>query len=196
MNFEEMHNIWKDQPSASLQQVAENFTRRRIRRRRAQTLWLGYTFLWLLLITALAIRNVIMGKVDLLQQWTLVPLLGLPWVASVVILVRHLRPRLKTGAGSLTVTEALSQAQEAGRAEQFQLKWIAALLGLLAPILALTLRQLVATGKVSGDQEGSLILFLIVALLVGATAVALRYFCHLRPQQRQLSSLLAELRQD
>ncbi len=94
MNLNEMQSTWNS-PRNNLstqegQRLAGQFIRQMIRRRRFQAIWLINTFVWLTIITWLAIRTVAMGKVNLEQEWGLFPILIVPWAFAIYFLHRHL----------------------------------------------------------------------------------------------------------
>ncbi len=66
MNLNEMQNVWNSPrnnlATAEQQQLAQQFTRQMIRRRRFQAIWLTNTFVWLTLITLIAIQTIAAGK--------------------------------------------------------------------------------------------------------------------------------------
>ena len=94
MNPNEMQSAWNSPrnnlPTQEQQRLAGQFTRQMIRRRRFQAIWLISTFIWLTVITGLAIRTVIVGKVNLEQEWGLLPILIVPWAFAFHFLRRHL----------------------------------------------------------------------------------------------------------
>ena len=66
MNLNEIQRDWNSPrnnlPTEPQQELARQFSRQMIRRRRFQALWLINTFVWLTVITVLAIRTVAVGQ--------------------------------------------------------------------------------------------------------------------------------------
>ena len=196
MNLNEMQNAWNSPqniPSLDQQrQLAGQFARQMIRRRRFQSIWLLTTFSWLTIITVFAVWTFAAGHAMPRMEWGLFPLLLLPWIAA----VSFLRSYLKSAAaaqGSLPVLDSFRAALQSNQAEQKNLKRAAGLLVLMVPLLALVMRQLHVTGKVSDRELASMALFFGAALLAGLVGVAAWYFGRLQPQRKRLETLLADL---
>lgn len=197
MNFDEIQNAWNSPsnnlPTEQQRQLAERFTRQMKRRRRFQILWLANTFVSLTVITALAIRTIAAGKVQPAQEWGLFPLLIIPWAFAIHFLRQHRKASAATKSGELSVFDAFRAALTSNRSSQSHLRWIGALYVIVIPVLMLTMRQLHQVGKVSERELTSMAAFFGIALLAGGTGIALRYFAALRPQEKKLDALLAEM---
>ena len=197
MNLNEMQSLWNSPgnrpPTAAQQQLADTFTRRMIRRRRFQFVWLIHTFIWLTLITVLAVWNVMEKKVAIGQEWGLIPLLLAPWAFAFHFLRRYLKPVTPMVRGEMSVADSLRAALGSNRSEQSHLKLVGVLFAIMIPVLALSMSQLQATGKVSARELTSMAIFFGGVLLVSSAGVAARYFGRVLPQQRQLNALLGEL---
>ncbi len=195
MNLNEMQNAWnspQNRLAPHQEQLAANFARQMIRRRRFQAIWLGNVFVAMSVITALAARSIALGKVDA-TEWALVPLLLVPWGFAIFFLKRFLSQRNPAKPGELAVADSLRTALASNLQSQNHLKWAGALYGIFIPVLALAIHQLHAAGKVSGRELVSMAAFFAGALLVGGTVVALRFFLGLRPQEKQLRGLIRDL---
>lgn len=142
MNLNEIQSAWdspRNRPSLEeQQQLARQFTRRMIRRRRFQTVWLINTFVWLTLITAIVIRNLASGKTDAGQEWGLFPLLLAPWAFALHFLRRHLKPANPLTRGELSLADSFRAARASTLTEKSHLK----LVGLLFVIAVLLLGRL------------------------------------------------------
>jgi hypothetical protein len=197
MNFDEMQSLWNSPgnrpPTTVQQQLADKFTRQMIRRRRFEAAWLINTFIWLTVITVLAVWNVIEKKVALGQEWALIPLLLVPWAFAIHFLRGYLKPAGPIARGEVTVAESFRTALSSNRTEQSHLKLVGVLFTIMIPVLALSMWQLRATHKVLAHELNPMATFFGGVLLVSGTGVAVRYFRRVLPQQRQLNSLLAEL---
>ncbi|HEY9510297.1 MAG TPA: hypothetical protein VIV82_10590, partial [Verrucomicrobiae bacterium] len=134
-----------------------------------------------------------LGKVQPAQEWGLFPLLIIPWAFAIHFLQQHLKPSTKTKSGELSVLDSFRAALTSNRSSQSHLRWIGALYVIVIPVLMLTMRQLHQVGKVSERELTSMAAFFGIALLAGATGIALRYFAALRPQEKKLDALLAEM---
>src|SRR5688572_6603027 len=114
MNLNEMQNAWNSPrnnlPTAEQQQLAQQFTRQMIRRRRFQAIWLANTFVWLTLITLVAFRTIAAGNVNLEQEWALFPLLIVPWAFAFHFLRRYLKPAGPGVSGEVSVADSFRAA--------------------------------------------------------------------------------------
>lgn len=196
MNLNEMQAAWNspqnNPPSADRQQLAAQFARQMIRRRRFQTIWLITTFAWLTISTVVVAWVFVSGQAKPGFEWGVIPLLLLPWVAAVYFLRSYLKSASAT-QGSLPVLDSFQAALQSNRTERTNLKVVAGLLALMVPLLALAMRQLHVMGKVPDRQLASMTLFFGAALLAGLGGIALRYFGQLQPQRKRLEMLLREL---
>lgn len=163
-----------------------------IRRRRFQSIWLINTFVWLTIITVLAIRMVAIGQTTS-QEWGLFPLLLVPWAFAINFLRRYLKPVAPTTRGEMSIVESLRAALASNRETRSHLKLVGVLYVIMIPLLALAMRQLHAAGKVSERELISMAFFFGAVLLLGGAGIAARYFARLQPQQKRLDALLAEL---
>ncbi len=197
MNFNEMQHAWNSPrnnlPAEPRQKLARQFTRQMIRRRRFQSLWLINTFVWLTVITVLAIRMVAVGQTTPSQEWGLFPLLIGPWAFAFHFLRRPLKPAEPVARGELSVADSMRAALASNRASQRHLKLVGVLFVVMIPLLALAMQQLHAVGKVSARELTSMAALFTGALLLSGAGIAARYFGRLLPQQKQLHALLAEM---
>ena len=197
MNLNEMQSAWNSPrnnlPTAEQQRLAQQFTRQMIRRRRFQTIWLISTFVWLTAITVLAIWVIAAGKVKLDQEWGLFPVLIVPWLFAFHFLRRHLKPVAPVTRGELSIAESVRVALVSNRTQQTHSKLVAGLFAIMIPVLALTVQQLHAVGKVSSRELLSMAVFFGGVLLLSGAGIAARYFGRLLPQQRKLNALLVEM---
>ncbi|MDB6078552.1 MAG: hypothetical protein JWO82_2299 [Akkermansiaceae bacterium] len=200
MNLTELQKNWKSShdhlPAPEQKMLAEDFARRMIRRRRFQSIWLANTFIWLVIGTGVVIRAVVLGKTDLAREWSLLPLLLVPWGFAIHFLRQHLRPAARRSPGEKPLVDSLRGELEANRTSRSQLKWVGALYLVMIPLLALAMRHLHAAGKVSAGELTSMGSFFGGILFVSAAGVAWRYFGRLSPQRDQLEDLLRHCGQD
>ena len=199
MNFDELQQAWNSPhnnlPPEQQRALAEKFNRQMVRRRRFQTFWLIHTFIWLTLITGLAVWNVMTKKVALGQEWALIPLLVVPWAFAIYFLRRYLKPAAPIARGEMSVADSLRAALGSNRTEQSHSKWIGALYVIVTPLLVLVMQQLHAAGKVSARELTSMACFFGATLLLCGAVLAARHFGRLLPQQKQLEDLLGQFNQ-
>lgn len=194
MNLTEMQSAWNSRrnnlPTVDQQQLAYQFARQMIRRRRFQTAWLINTFVWLTLITVLAIRTTAMGKTTLAQDWGLFPLLLVPWGFAIHFLRRYLKPVAPITRGEIAIVDSFRTALESNRESRSNLKLVGVLFVIMIPLLALTMYQLHVVGKISPRELTSMGVLFGGVLATSGVAMAVRYFTRLMPQQRRLEELL------
>lgn len=197
MNLNEIQNVWNS-PSNNLRNVEQErlvrqFARQMIRRRRFQSIWLIVTLAWLAVISVLVFGNLAKGNLDSALEWAVFPLLIVPWAFAIHFLRRYLKAFAPVVSGASSVTESFRAALVSNRSEQSNLKWAAALSGILIPIVIVVVQQLQDAGKVSPREVNSMALFFGGALLVSSLGMVIRYFGWLAPQRRTLVGLLGEL---
>lgn len=194
MNLNEMQSAWNSPrnnlPDEEQQRLADKFTRQMIRRRRFQSLWLINTFVWLTIITVLAIRALAVGQTTPTQEWGLFPLLLVPWGFAIHFLWRHLNPAAPTMHGEIAVVDSLRAALASNRETRSHLKFVVVLYVIMIPLLALAMDQLHAVGKASPRELTSMGILFGGVLIIGGAVMAARYFGRLLPQRRQLEELL------
>jgi hypothetical protein len=199
MNFDEMQQAWNspgNNMSAEQQrQLAAKFNCQMIRRRRFQTFWLIHTFVWLTLITGLAIVSVASRKTIPAQEWGLFPLLIMPWAFAILFLRRYREAADPIRRGELPVRDSLSAALDSIKAALWRSKRVGALYLIMAPLLVLGMQQLHAAGKVSARELVSMRFFFGITLLICGAGLAARYYGRLLPQKKQLEELLLQFNQ-
>lgn len=196
MSIDDLQSAWdspRNRPSAEArEQLARDFTRRMMARRRFRALWLVNVFVWLVLVTGLALHSIANGRTALTNEWGLLPLLILPWGLAIHFLRRHLKPGLPLARGELSVTESFRTAHHSICMEQSHLKLVGLLLVVMLPLLGVAMAQLFKVGKMNQNQLESMAVFFGAALLLGLGGILCRYFLSLTPQKRRLAALLGE----
>jgi len=197
MNLNEMQNVWNSPrnnlPTEAQQRVADQFARQMIRRRRFQSIWLINTFVWLTIITVIAVWTIAVGQTTPAQEYGLFPLLIVPWGFAIHFLRRYLKPVAPMTRGETSIVDSLRAALTSNRETRSNLKLVGVLYVVMIPLLALAMQQLHAVGKVSERELTSMAIFFGAALLLGGVGIAIRYFGRLLPQQKRLDMLLTEL---
>lgn len=197
MNLNEMQNTWNSPrnrlPSSEQEQLAQQFIRQMIRRRRFQAIWLTNTFVWLTLITVAVIQTIAAGKFNLAHEWAVIPLVLVPWAFAIHFLRRFLKPTEPVARGEVSVAESVQAALKSNQTEQTHLKLVGALLALVIPLVAVAVQQLHAAGKVSAKDQTNMAILFGAVLVVSGAGVAVRYFGRVLPQQRKLNVLLVEM---
>lgn len=197
MNPNEMQTAWNSPrnnlTSEQQRQLAGQFSRQMIRRRRFQAAWLVWTFIALTAGTLLATRAIHAGNAKLNEEWELFPLLIVPWAFAFYFLRRHLKPAGSEARGEMPVVDSVLASLASNRAERSHLRMVGILYAVMIPLLALAMRQLGAAGKASSSELASMAVLFGGVLLLSGAGIAARYFTRLLPQQKRLEALLAEL---
>ena len=197
MNMNELQSVWNSPrhnlPAEEQRRLVDQFSRQMLRRRRFQAIWLVHTFVALTVISILALWSIAVGKARLEQQWALLPLLTVPWLFAFHFLRRFLRPVSATVRAELPIVDSLRAALESNRSERSRLRLVALLFTIMIPLLAVSMRQLHAAGKVSSNELTSMTVFFGGILLLSGAGVTARYFGRLLPQQRQMNDVLDQL---
>lgn len=200
MNFDELQSDWNSPrnnlPSEQQRALAEKFSHQMARRRRFQSFWLVHAFVWLTLITGLAIWMVVVGKASPTQEWGLFLLLLAPWGFAIHFLRRHLQPPTPIARGESPVKDSLSAALISNRTHQSHLKLVGLLFVIMIPLLVVAMQQLHAVGKLSARELMSVAIFFAATLLVCGAGIAAQYVGRLLPQQKQLEDLLRHFETD
>jgi hypothetical protein len=123
----------------------------------------------------------------------LFPLLIVPWAFAIHFLRRYLKPSVPVARGELSVTDSLRAALGSNQTARSHLRLVGGLFAIMIPLLAVSMQQLHAAGKVSSRELVSMAVFFGGTLLLSAAGITARYFGRLLPQQRKLDALLAAL---
>ena len=200
MNLDELQRLWNsggNQPTAEQRdRMINQFTSSLRRRRRQELAWLVWSFFVLTLLTGLA-GWLLLGtdKVNLTAEWSVIPLLLIPWGFAGLLLKRFFRRRLPAQRGDVAIAQSLAAAMAANKAERVKLKTVGILYVITLPVLAFAIWQLHSVGKVSSRELVSLVTFLGSALALSAGAVLARYRFGLVPEGRKLKALLNQFEQ-
>lgn len=178
------------------ERIAAEFVTRLRRRRRFQAWWLSWTVLALSAVTLLALGQLLGSGAsagELVSQWTLVPLLILPWLATAYFLRAFFSENRPSANTARPLPDVLIAMSASNARERRRLVVVLALLGATTPIAALAIHQLQLVGKVASNEATSMALVFGVALALGGAAVALRLRFRLQPERRRIELLLRDL---
>lgn len=197
MNPDEIHNAWNSPrntpPTAKQHKLALQFARQMIRRRRFRAIWLTNTFVWLTLVTMAAFHTIAAGKFHLAQEWAMFPLLIVPWIFAIYFFQRYLKSPGSVAEGELSVADSFRAALDSNRTEQSHLKKVGLLFVVMIPISGISVQQLYAVGKISSKDLICMAIFFSAIFAVSGAGIAARYFGRIKPQERKLGELLADM---
>lgn len=194
MNTVELQTIWSSSgnqiTSATQQQTLERFWTRLNRDRRRHYIWLVWTAFQLTIITGFA-AWLLLGttKVNLSREWTVVPLLLLPWAVFFLLLRMFRKDRTAPPAVHSSVRDAITAGMQANSAAIRRSKVLGAMYALALPILTGAAWQLQHVGKMTPHQMVCMVGLLAGALCIAAIIVGIRYYRYLLPQERQFRNL-------
>ena len=198
MTNDALSDLWNSAPNRPAadagERLAVEFVTRHRRRRQFQAWWLAWTFFALTVATSLVVIHLIKhGFAGVAGQWTLWPMLALPWGAAFIFLLRFRQEGTSGGATISPLPEVLVAALASNRAERHRLIGVGTLLVVITPLSALAIWQLHVAGKVTVDQMGSMALVFGVALALGGGFVTWRYRRQLAPEHRRIEALLRDV---
>lgn len=193
MDFEQLERAWRSGANTPAE-AAEAYLKETLMhtlniRRRARLLHIAVPAVALTAFTALVVRAMLDGTADLGREWGVLALLATPWLALAAIVLRR---RDDGTDGGSPMRETLQGLLADNRAARLRCRILAvALLAFLVP-LALSIRQLLAVGKIDGAAAWQMSLLFAAALGASAAFNAVRYFTVLKPEGRRLERLLED----
>jgi len=198
MNRDRLNDLWNSDSNrpdtVAGAYLAEQFLAGLRRRRRWQVAWLTWTFFALTVITVwAAVHALAQGVSSLVSQWSLIPMLALPWIVALRLLAQFRRERTPEPDAALPLREALAAARLSNLAERRRLAFIGLLLAVMTPVVGLAVWQLHGAGKATANQAWSMAAVFGAALALGGLTVALRLGFRLQPEGRRLEALQQDL---
>jgi hypothetical protein len=203
MNFAEIETMWHsphNRPNqARMEEIKMKFVTDLKKRHRGTVIFLWFIFLLLSFFTTKMVLQVIWpdpawDKVDLLQEWGLIPFVALPWAGWAIMVALHRRHQSMHPNYAGSIHASVAALLDENQVERTRQKVIAGLLVLSALVLPIVVHQLQAVGKAGNEivMPAFVIYPSYVALaLVGS---AWRYRRKLLPRKRELEALLASYR--
>jgi hypothetical protein len=134
-------------------------------------------------------------RIDWPSEWAVVSLFAVPCIVLALAWRAHmsfLRPGY-TGGQMLASLRALLDENASGR---FRLKLVAGTYCLLIPLLIWGIRQLGEVGKMQPVHQQQAGIALGAMLAVCAGLMAVRFYAHLKPEQRRLEALIRQYDRD
>jgi hypothetical protein len=197
MDFETLEKLWRSEANDRAT-VAETYvleaTMKTLRQRRgAFSTGMGLVALALLVWTGAIIYAVITGKIaDITQEWGIVALLSVSWLAFLRAQAQQRRHLQAWPDATISMPEAINALIDENRTARARTRMMGLAFLVFAVVLALSVGQLYAVGKMEWRHvvQGSLMFG--GALLLSATIHAIRYVRVLRPEGERLKRLLAQ----
>lgn len=193
MDFEQLERAWRSGANTPAE-AAEAYLKESLMhtltiRRRARLLHIAVPAVALTAFTVLVVRALLDGTADLGREWGVLALLAAPWLALAAIVLRR---RDDGTDGGSPMRETLRGLLADNRAARLRCRILGgALLAFLVP-LVLSIRQLLAVGKIDGAAAWQMSLLFTAALGASAIFNAVRYFTVLKPEGRRLERLLED----
>lgn len=197
MDFERLSQTWRAQPDSPdaetsaylLQRLAAELKARH----RGELLLLALPIAGLAHLTIVVSRGALAGAVSIRDEWGVIAMLGVGWVAAAAVLLARVvasRPRDQ----GRPLFQALELMLAANRRARSGYRILIAAHPVFVAAVVVAIAQLSSGGKVSGQNSGQLML-LSLGLLAGSAALLWRQYSRvLKPQQQQLESLLGAYR--
>lgn len=197
MDFETLESLWRSEANDRAT-VAETYvleaTLKTLRQRRgAFSTGMGLIGLALLAWTGAIIYAVVAGKiVDITREWGIVALLAVSWLAFLRAQTQQRRHLQAWPHATVSMPEALDALIDENRTAKARTRMMGIAFLAFAVVLALSVSELYAVGKMEWRHvvQGSVMFG--GALLLSAALHALRYFRVLRPEGERLKRLLAQ----
>jgi hypothetical protein len=132
------------------------------------------------------------GPFAVTREWAVLVLFALPWIGAALFIRRQVRHRRVHADYDRSVGQTVRAALDANHAAQQRAKIMQGLLALSAPVMALCIWQLQVVGKSRPHEAASMAL--VMAIIIVASWGGIYWDARrLRPQERKLEALLAEL---
>jgi hypothetical protein len=195
MEFDRLEQAWRSEantPDAKAQAyLMEQLMQMLKARRRGEMLFAMIPVAAMTFFTAIAVRSVLTGKVDLAREWGSLAMLGVCWIVLALVLTVAVMGKRPRGDGT-PVRQALEAMLRANRRERTNYKIFLMSLPVFVLPTLVAVFQLNEVGKATDRNIWQMLLVFGVALGASAGWNALRFFKVLKPEQRRLEGLLAE----
>ncbi len=196
MDFDRLEQAWRSDantPDARAQTfLMEELMRTLKARRRGDLLLFVIPVAAMTLFTAIAVRSVLNGGMDLGREWGAAGMLAVCWIVLAAMLVTGVLMRRRRGASGSPVRETLAAMLASNRAARANCRifWMSLPVFMVPMLFAVD--QLHEVGKASDRNMGQMLLVFGVALAASIGWNTGRYFLVLKPEARRLESLLAQ----
>lgn len=195
MDYEALQNAWRsaaNNPSAAASAYLIEEAHATLARRRAQLRrLLVFAGAMLTIPLGLMAVDIVTGQadfIDLSREWGLVPFALIPFAALILIASRAAPRAVPRGA----LRDAFRALRDDNSAARLRIFIIGGAMALFAPVLAVLLNQLVATGKMAPHEMQSAAFVLGGALALSAGWMVVKYVTQLAPERRHLEALIRQ----
>ena len=195
MEFDRLEQAWRsaaNTPDAKAQAyLMEQLMQMLKARRRGEILLFVIPVAAMTFFTAVAVRSILAGKVDLDREWGALAMLGVCWAVLATVMICGVlakRPP-RDGAPMRQALETMLAANRRARTN-YKIFWMSLPVFILPTLVGVF--QLSEVGKATDRNIGQMLLMFGVALAASVGWNALRFFKVLKPEQRRLEGLLAE----
>ena len=195
MEFDRLEQAWRSNANTPDQQaqayLMEQLMHTLKARRRSEILLAAIPAAALTVFTAIVVRAILAGQVDVGREWGALAMLAVCWGVLAAVLVAGARARRGGGEGSPVrqTLEAMLAANRRARVN-YRIFWMS-LPVFLVPMLVAVF-QLNDVGKTTDRNMGQMLLVFGVALAASVGWNTGRYFMVLKPEGKRLESLLAD----
>ena len=196
MDFDPLQAAWRSPANTPDDRVQAHLmehvmTTLKTRRRREMALFALPTAA-MTLFTALAVRNVADGRMDISHEWGALAMLGVCWLVLAAVLVVGFRLRHRGRDGDTPMRDAIAALLASNRRARANVKIFWMMLPVFLTPILFSVTQLGAAGKATERDMTQMLLVFGVALTASAGWNTARYFWVMKPEQRRLEALLAE----
>lgn len=201
MDFETLEKLWRseanDRATVAETYILEATLKTLTQRRGAFSTGMGLIGLALIVWTGAIAYAVMWGKIaDITQEWGILALLVISWLAFLMAQAQQKRHVRAYPEATTSMPDALRALIDENRTARARTRMMGVALLVFAGVLALSVGQLHAVGKMEWRHvvQGSLLFG--GALLLSAAIHAVRYIRVLKPEGERLRRLLEQYVQD
>ncbi|MBP2161767.1 MULTISPECIES: hypothetical protein [Asticcacaulis] len=201
MDFETLEKLWRseanDRATVAETYILEATLKTLTQRRGAFSTGMGLIGLALIVWTGAIAYAVMWGKIaDITQEWGILALLVISWLAFLIAQAQQKRHVRAYPEATTSMPDALRALIDENRTARARTRMMGVALLVFAGVLALSVGQLHAVGKMEWRHvvQGSLLFG--GALLLSAAIHAVRYIRMLKPEGERLRRLLEQYAQD
>ncbi len=197
MDFETLEKLWRseanDRATVAETYVLEATMKTLKQRRGAFSTGMGLVGLALVLWTGAIIYAVAASKIaDITREWGIVALLAVSWLAFLRAQAQQRRHLRTWPDATVSMPEALNALIDENRTAKARTRMMGAAFLVFAVVLALSVGQLYAVGKMEWRHVVQASLMFGGALLLSAAIHSIRYVRVLKPEGERLRRLLAQ----
>lgn len=196
MDFDPLQAAWRSPANTPDDRIRAHLmehvmTTLKTRRRREMALFALPTAA-MTLFTAIAVRNVADGRMDISHEWGALGMLGVCWLVLAAVLIAASRLRHRGRDGDTPMRDSIAALLASNRRARANVAIFWMMLPVFLVPMLVGVGQLWEVGKATERDITQMLLVFGVALTASAGWNTARYFWVMKPEQRRLEALLSE----